>query len=250
MKRSSARLSAVLAFLLVVVCGCGDGSGDAAQASVSEPPPQPPGLDVTYQWVGNPVFDPLSPEGTFVRAYVESFILAQEGKSTSWAYPGFVNASPPGVEDQVRQIPSQSEAGGLVGTSTFSLLSREDTGPQTRLVLCEFGYQSTRDRSHGGWFTTPIQSWTTVISFDRSGAAPPSGQKGSARRPDRNVFGEWRVEEFEHLAIGDRYRSEMEGCNRQPLPSGVPEPDSVEGEGSTPKPPARQFPGWQNSRTD
>lgn len=62
----------------------------------------------------------MSAEGTFVRACVESFVMADEGESVEWGYPGFRDASPRNIDDQVREVPSEVAVTGLVGTSVFS----------------------------------------------------------------------------------------------------------------------------------
>lgn len=218
---------------------------EASPGSATRDEGLPPGFDVTFRWPANDRFDPMSAEGTFIRAYVESFYLAQEGQSLSWAYPGFVDASPSDTEAKVRALPSQSASSKLVGTSTFSVLSRLQRGNRTRVVLCEFGYHSSVDSSGAKrWRTHPKSSLASIIEFSRLGQAPPAGQRGIARRPDSDVFGDWKVDDFEFLASAGGFPEEAEGCNAEPLPSGVPAEAEVRGSGPMPRSPQPQDPGW------
>lgn len=90
----------------------------------------------------------------------------------------------------------------------------------------------------------PKYSWTTIISFMREGVAPPAAQRGRARKPSINVFGDWKVTEFEYFAVGEEHHREMEGCNAGPRPAGVPPEEKLRGTGPTPRPPEPPSPGW------
>lgn len=239
----------VLLLVAAVCANCGvSGTVDTASETsrADRPPGLPPGFDVTFRWVADDVFDPLSAEGTFVRAYVESFLIANSGESMAWAFPGFLEASPQGIENEVLEVSSQAATNKLVGTSVFSALNRVDEGQLTRIVLCEFGFKSSLDyTSHGSfWRTYPRYSWTTVIEFSRSGKAPPAVQRGDARRPSADVFGDWKVADFEYLAVGDEYHPDMAGCNAKPRPAGVPPEAELRGIEPTPRPPEPPSPGW------
>ncbi len=209
----------------------------------------PPGFDVTFRWVAGEKFDPLAAEGTFVRGFVESFYVAREGNSTSWAYPGFLEAAPDGFASSVLRPNSASAGRELVGTSTFSVLRRDDRGSMTRLVLCEFGYASspTGANSTGLWETYAKSSLVSIIEFDRIGQSPPPRQRGSARRPQNDVFGGWRVLDFEFVANGPEFHREMAGCDSLPRPEGVPPESEVRGSSAVPRAPEQQNPGWPMS---
>ena len=235
---------AVMMALAISSCGSSD-SPDVGVTTPAHSAVRPPGFDVTFRWVGNDEFDPLSAEGTFVRAYVESFYLAREGQSTKWAYPGFVNASAPGIEQRVRAIPSESAEGGLVGTSVFVASRRERLGPQDQIVLCEYGYASSDNSGGAGaWTTYPKSAVPSVITFTRSGQAPPARQRGAAREARLDVFGGWRADHFEFAAVGRDNSAELEICRTHPVPEGVLPEDAVRGIGPTPRPPEPPSPGW------
>lgn len=240
-------MSLLLVALVCANCG-GPGNGDTTSATSGADRGRdlPPGFDVTFRWTADDQFDPLSAEGTFVRAYVESFVIANSGQSMSWAFPGFLEASPQGIEKEVLEVSSEVATNQLIGTSVFSALSRKNRGQLTRVVLCEFGFKSSLDyTSHGSfWRTYPRYSWATVIEFTRSGKEPPARQRGDARRPSDNVFGDWKVTDFEYLAVGKEYYPEMEGCDAKPRPAGVPPEEELRGTGPTPRPPEPPTPGW------
>ena len=99
---TAALATALMVAVLISSCDSED-SPEVAPPSPARAAELPPGFDVTFRWTVNDNFDPLSAEGTFVRAYVESFYLANEGQSTKWAYPGFVSASPTDIEQRVRE---------------------------------------------------------------------------------------------------------------------------------------------------
>ncbi|MDS1113659.1 hypothetical protein RD149_07755 [Gordonia westfalica] len=209
----------------------------------------PPGFDVTFRWVSNGEFDPLTGEGTFVRAFVESFYTAREANSISWAFPGFLEAAPDGFSSMVLRPNYGTGGRELVGTSTFSVLSRDERDSRIRFVLCEFGYASTPTgaSSTGIWETYAKNSLVSIIEFDRTGQAPPPRQRGSGRRAQNNVFGGWRVLDFEFVATGSEYHLEMAGCNSLPRPEGVPQESDVRGSGAIPRAPEQQDPGWPKS---
>lgn len=245
--RFASQLAVVTALAVAVpISSCGTND---SPVETTKPPSQnvvrPPGFDVTFRWVGNEIFDPLSAEGTFVRAYVESFYLANEGQSTKWAYPGFVSASAAGIEQRVRRVPSESAEGGLAGTSVFVVANREQVGLRTRMTLCEFGYASSDNSGGAGaWTTYPKSAVPSLITFTRSGQAPPARQRGAAREAQEDVFGGWRVDEFEFVAVGREFSSELERCQAHPVPAGVPPEEELRGTGPTPRPPEPPTPGW------
>ena len=241
---TAALATALMVAVLISSCDSED-SPEVAPPSPARAAELPPGFDVTFRWTVNDNFDPLSAEGTFVRAYVASFYLANEGQSTKWAYPGFVSASPTDIEQRVREIPSESAEGGLAGTSVFVVASREQMGSQTRIVLCEFGYASSNNSGGTGvWTTYPKSAVPSVISFTRPGQAPPARQRGAAREAQKDVFGGWRAEEFEFVAVGREFSSELEQCQAHPVPEGIPLEEELRGMGPTPRPPEPPSPGW------
>ncbi len=243
-------VAVIVVAMTLVLASCSekptDNAYDAAPSISTQMQDRPPGFDVTFRWLGNDDLNLFSPMGTFVRAYVESFYLANEGQSTAWGYPGFIDASTPDIRDRVRDLPSESADGGLVGTSVFVAASREDRGDRTRFILCEYGFASSGGFGGRGVWTNYVKSAVpTVIGLRRSGQVPPADQRGAVRGPQRSVFGGWHVDEFEFIAVGGRFSAEMEICRTQPIPEGVVSEDFVPGQrSSSPRPPEPQYPGW------
>ena len=191
----------------------------------------------------------MSAEGTFVRAYTESFELAFEEQSTEWGYPGFVDASPKGIDEQVTEVVSNSATRKVVNTVFYRPLRRVDNGATSRLILCRSESQSIEQRSPSSdseWRKIGKPwGYPVAIEFTRSANGspppPPEKQQGSRRSPSHSVFGDWRVTYYDRLGVGPENRADIVACDALP-----PNPDlpavGVE-EGSQPWPTLPPSPG-------
>ncbi len=240
----------VIAVLFVAGCGVTPSPAEQPTSSSSAVPPGkrlPPDLDMSFRWVPTNVLDLASPEGTFVRAYTESFELAFEGQSMEWGYPGFAAASPPGTDERIRLVASNSQTSRVVNTLFLSPLRREDTADRSRLTICRSELLSIEQRSDGGgiqWRNIG-DPWAFPISieFIRSGEKlPPADQHGSQITPSKSMFGSWKVSFFDRLGMGRENRADHIACNALP-----PNPDlprvGVE-TGPEPWPILPPSPGW------
>ncbi|GAC00097.1 hypothetical protein GONAM_12_00520 [Gordonia namibiensis NBRC 108229] len=207
----------------------------------------PPNLDISFRWAPAESLDLMSAEGTFVRAYTESFELAFEGQSTEWGYPGFVDASPEGIDEQVTKVMSNSATRKVVNTVFYRPLRRVDNGATSRLILCRSESQSINQRSpsRDSVWKKIGEPWgyPVTIEFTRSeGGSPPAKQEGTRRAPSHSVFGDWRVIFYDRLGVGPENRADIVACDALP-----PNPDlpvvGVE-EGSQPWPTLPPSPGW------
>ncbi len=84
----------LVAILPILVTGCGVLPNSATDSEVSHTTKSPiaadmpPNLNASFRWVPADALDLMSAEGTFVRAYTESFELAFQGQSADWGgYP-------------------------------------------------------------------------------------------------------------------------------------------------------------------
>ncbi|WP_143695336.1 hypothetical protein [Williamsia sp. 1135] len=236
---SATTLRALNLLVLLTLAACGS-------ATIPSPPTtpsttehqQPRGIDQSFRWITTPEFDPLSSEGTFVRAYVESYELARDGIGTGWGYPGFADASPPDIDMMLKL-----DQLGLSFTSTryYRMLSRQSDSISTRITLCRYGESSIRQEDgweHGAWPPQPV-----LIAFDTGGSPPPEGERGRFRAPTTDVFGDWKVTEFDLLAddiAGQPTLSQQCDDNLTGLPTLPAEPYPR----AEPVPPLPPSPGW------
>lgn len=204
---------------------------------------QPRGIDLTFHWMTTPEFDPLSPEGTFVRAYVESYELARDGIGTEWGYPGFADASPPNIENMLKT----NQLGVYYRATQFYRLLHRLSGPSTTTItLCRYGEGTVF--SNGAWWHSSWEPIPIRITFTTAGAPPPAGERGSRRAPALNVFGGWKTTSFE-LFPSDSYDvlpSLIQQCQDDtrglpPLPPNKPQKQPAP---FSPLPPS---PGWPDA---
>lgn len=68
-RRLAATVVAALVALGVAGCGSSPNAETPKTTAIEQAWEQPPGMDVTFQWVPGAMLDPLSSEGTFIRTY-------------------------------------------------------------------------------------------------------------------------------------------------------------------------------------
>ncbi|WAC54827.1 hypothetical protein [Gordonia sp. SL306] len=229
---------------MVVICGCGGSPAVTGEAAPRVNEHVPADLDITFRWLPGPVLDLFGPEGTFVRAYIESFELADAGRSTTWGYHGFVAASPSNIDSMIAAYPpdvSPDQPG--VGTAIFTGLRRVDDGDWTRIVLCRHGFRSVRDDAGNGssWTSRTDAPRPVEVDFRRVGAGPPNVKSGTQRTPDGAVFGDWRATRVDFAAIYPTPTADQNACAAM-VSSGVPQRAPTHG--GQPWPSLAPSPGW------
>ncbi|MYR06163.1 hypothetical protein GTV32_07490 [Gordonia sp. SID5947] len=229
---------------MVLICGCGGSPGVPVGPEPGTAEHGPAELDITFRWMPSPVFGLFGPEGTFVRAYIESFELADAGRSTTWGYHGFVAASPSNIDSMIAAYPPDvsSERPG-VGTAIFTGLRRVDDGNWTRIVLCRHGYRSVRDDRASGssWTSRSDPPRPVEIDFRRVGAGPPDVRSGTNRTPDGDMFGDWRTTRLDFAAIYPTPTGDQNACATM-TPPGVPQ--RAPAHSRQPWPTMAPSPGW------
>ncbi|MEE3852087.1 hypothetical protein VZC37_17220 [Gordonia sp. LSe1-13] len=241
--RIAAATAAVVAALAIGGCA---GSAQTPTPEPASPPPEniPASFDVTFRWLTGGVFDVFGQEGTFVRAFVESFELANAGRSAEWGYRGFEDAAPSNIGQMVEFYPSETtETNPGVGTAFFTGLRRVDEADWTRIVLCRYGYRSIKV-SDGEWSIRLDAPRPVEIDFRRSGVLPPSNTRGTARTPDGDVFGDWHVTRYDFAAVYPRTTADEHACAAA-APAEVP--SRLPGQTDSPWPPMAPNPGWWTS---
>ncbi|MEO9328239.1 hypothetical protein [Gordonia aurantiaca] len=224
---------------LTVLVGSSD-PGTRHSAHPVQDEHMPPGLDITFRWPSTPVLDPQSSEGTFVRAWVESFELATAGASPVWGYPGFVEASPSNIDQMITAYPTEvTPDRRQVGTAFYTGLRRVDDVDRTRIILCRHGYRSVQHA--GRWaigFDTPRP---VEIDIRRVGDEPNAAPRGGERTPGTDVFGGWYTSRYDFAALYPTPTADQKACDAT-TPAALPR--WLPAEGDQPWPTAPSVPGW------
>jgi hypothetical protein len=136
----------------------------------------------------------MSPEGTYVRASIESLDVSAVNGNADAASPGFwaslTGAAKEKAEDFFTMGPAQPE----YGIKRYEVLSTVGDGRSSTVTVCSYNQQvghkgiDTSTYEFGG--TGPFSS---VITFEKAGAAPPANQSGPETLALRPVFGSWRT---------------------------------------------------------
>ncbi|MFE0749273.1 hypothetical protein [Gordonia sp. NPDC058843] len=219
------RLTAILAALVVAAglaaCATGPDATESAPAPRSvDDSHLPPGFDTTFHWTATGVLDPQTAEGTFVRAFTESFELANAGRSARWGYPGFAEAAPSNIDEMVTAYPAAlSTSGREVGTAFYRALRRVDDNGWARIVLCRHGYRSVQ---HGGEWTVGFDTPRPVeIDIRRVGDDPAAAPRGGERTPGADVFGGWFTSRYDFAALYPTPTADQKACAAM-SPEGMP----------------------------
>lgn len=178
-----------------------------------EPAPSPPEPVIQYnvRWISNPAVDLMSPEGTFVRALVESFQGARDSYKAGaesladGGFPGFDHVYQAVYGKQRDNEPgtgwwSTAKPGGgyLVGTQYYEIVSMRRDGDKMTAYVCKYGSMIASRGPDGKYFSNGSATIGDgdLYSFgpDPTVAAqhtPLANQRGAARKPADNVFGTW-----------------------------------------------------------
>lgn len=183
----------------------------------------------TRSWIPNPTADLMSPEGTFIRAFVESWEAAQiapgDGIDAIQAggYPGFDHA--------LNNAWKPEEIGGTVrlqnisvGTLYREIVELRHVGDQYTAGVCTYPslladqlpdgqYKSngSAELGRGEWITFGPDPKLA----DGQQHSPMANQKGGAKRPVDNVFGTWVTTRVDIAA------TDLPQCNK--LAPGTPD---------------------------
>lgn len=201
------RVGVVGAVVTVLVSGCTHHS-PATSTSASTQSTQETD-SVTNRWIDNPSIDLMSPEGTFIRAAVESFrainiaVVLHDGWEAinQIGYPGFAHAFN-NIRPADNFVNSARAGATVAGTDYFEVVELTRDGDMYTVGYCEYNslvaqrfysgpYESRGSRvfATGHWLTFGPDP---KLAGEQQ-HSPPSGQKGAARRPTDNVFGTWVI---------------------------------------------------------
>lgn len=204
----------------------------------------------TIRWIPNSVADLMSPEGTFIRASIESWRAAQTARGEgveairSGGYPGFEHA--------FNNAWKPEEVGGTVrlrdtgvGTLYYEIVELRHEDDHYTAGVCTYPSQTASQQADGQFISNGSADlgygWRLTFGPDRklSGETqhpPLSNQKGAAKRPVDNVFGTWVILQSDPSA------TDLPQCNKLApgTPTNWPKP-YVRADSPPTLPPA---PGW------
>lgn len=223
-KHSLASLRFIPLILLIVLAGCSRGTAPHP----SPPPPKIPWTGLLAQdravWSAEPGIDLLNGPAVVVRAYLESWRVAQATGDPGEVYPGFDQAVPPNVPGGpenphsvdapasarfLRPTPSTPAPHPVVGTERFHILRIGVLDRRVTAVVCDwsmftrawdlgdgkYGYDGPGDLGDG-----IAMSWVAMDAPASDPEPPLPPQRGPAPAPTNNVFDGWRV--VGHLGDG------------------------------------------------
>lgn len=193
----------------------------------------------------------MSPEGTFIRAAIESWRAAQTGQGhgmdaiKAGGYPGFDHA--------FNNIWKPEEVGGtvrfkqpIVGTVYEEIVALTRDGDRYKAGVCTYTSQSASQLENGKYSGPGLKpsaggDWLTFGPDPKLAAdqqhPPLAHQKGPAQRPTDNVFGTWVLFDY-----GPPTDGTLPQCNKfaPGTPTDLPNPREV----SDPPPTLPPDPGW------
>ncbi|WP_454792556.1 hypothetical protein [Mycolicibacterium lutetiense] len=214
-------------------------------------------LQYSNRWIQNPAIDLMSPEGTFVRAAVESIDRVGYGRGTGIAaiadagYPGFAHAFNNVSDPDIFGQPGGKDRDEL-GTMYWEVVATHRNGDLIEVGVCNYGsmtvgkvyggYQSSGRRLPSGiarWITFgPDQALPSIKQV-----SPPSNQRGSRRTPIGNVFGTWVLTDYKVLGAD----IELPQCGNTLAPGTPPDAPNDYFIQPEPLPTLPPDPGWPES---
>ncbi|SKR60587.1 hypothetical protein [Mycobacteroides abscessus] len=204
----------------------------------------------TRRWIPNSAVDLMSPEGTFIRATIESWEAAQSGPGRGMdairagGYPGFDHA--------LNNVRKPESVGGTVrfpnvgvGTLYREIVEFRRDGDKYTAGICTYPSQAAAQQPDGQYISNGSDDlgygWWLTFGPDPKLAAqqqhsPLSNQRGPARRPVDNVFGTWVILDTNPSA------TDLPQCNK--LAPGTPDNWPKPYVRSAPPPTLPNDPGW------
>lgn len=220
----------VAAALVCASSGCASGtspkSGNAEQASARA------GSGYTYRWLPNPSVDLMSPEGTFIRAVIESQDLAQ------WSDKKYLDAYQDGYPgySHVAKMPLAPFLGGvapegkkMAGTAFYEVIGLERTPTGYIAKLCHYISRASGQDQAGNYYEPRGLGSGSTLTFGPDPyfapapqQAPLANQKGPARKPTQDVFGTWTVTDM--AAVADKFPECLKLAPGTPVHQSLPAP--------------------------
>ncbi|CRZ17836.1 hypothetical protein [Mycolicibacterium neworleansense] len=246
--------------LTVITTGCTQPEPSAPNTSstTSSVPTADDILQYSNRWIQNPNIDLMSPEGTFVRAAVESLDRVGYGRGSGIkaiedaGYPGFSHAFNNVKDPDIFGLPGGKDR-DQVGTMYWEVVATHRNGDLVTAGVCAYGSMVAAKEYGGGYRSSGRQlpaGSARWITFGPDQAlpgtqqvAPPSNQRGPRRTPKVNVFGTWVITDYKVLGA-DTDLPQCSSTLAPGTPPGAPNDYFVQPE---PLPTLPPDPGWPES---
>lgn len=241
------RLSVAIA-AVAVLAACSPPAPHEQQPAPSPPDPRAR-TQYTVVWSDAAGLNLLSPEGTYLRASVESLRLAAGNGDRAAAYPGFWESLSGAAKAYADGFYELGPDDPLRGVARFEIVSVTGRDQGFEAGVCIYERQlGTEQDGHFVFARQGSHHWK--LSVQRAGRqAPPAPQVGPEPAPPTPVFGSWRTVGWSRPAAG-----ETDPCQGRPTPGVAPESWPALMPGSRPfvtdsPPEAPSFPGWSSNVT-
>jgi hypothetical protein len=173
--------------------------------------------DLRYQWNAAPEVDVETGVAVVVRAYLESWFLAQSMGSLDYAYPGFTRAVEGSDPDaNVRPNVNYSLAKALIGNARYHILSLVHGDDGVVATVCNYNYSVATEVDDGkyesvarrlGWRPQGIHVERIILSAGGNDSEQLPPQVGTSPAPSQDVFGSWRITRHLFVTDGSELRS-------------------------------------------
>ncbi|MCS3876972.1 hypothetical protein M2359_000601 [Gordonia amarae] len=188
--RSLARAANYLAAAVVVLAAAPGCSNEAPPYDATDPRTQRTADDYPMVWIENPALDLTSSDGTFIRGFLESWLLSVRiGKKGN--FPGFSTAYGESLTISLNYGPFYSEPFvSYLWPAPYTDLSslEERSEPASRPVGVAVVCMTTDPLEN--------QGYEFSFTYERSGRLPVSHQAGPRSTPRSKIFGDWKLIEL------------------------------------------------------
>lgn len=200
----------------------------------------------SFVWHPNVHADLASSEGTFLRAYTESAILAYNRYQAAAGYPGFEDATDWPIQDFLSESFDLDGNNGEVsinGTQDMHVVRLDRQSEQVTANICvDERRMSIQSRKGGRWRLEgdrelAIREYS--VTFSTVGKAPPAGLEGGPNAPNQPIFGQWKAKSFDYLADFGTVCNDLFGI----APNAHGDAITIPG----PLDPAHPEPGWPDA---
>jgi hypothetical protein len=240
---------------MVLLAGCSTSTPVATPVASPGMPDPRARSHFTVVWSDSAGLDLLSPEGTYIRASVESMRLSAGNANRDAAYPGFWATVTGSAQEYVQSFLELGPDDSLYGVSRYEVIDVARERGRFVAGLCIFERQlgiENLDPATGqpdGRFTfSRMGSYYWRLVVETSGdTAPPADQRGRDAFPESRVFGSWRTVQWARPGPG-----ESNPCEGRAMPGVEPGSWPELMPGSRPYltdtlPVAPNDPGWSNA---
>lgn len=236
--RKSATTIAATAATIAAIASCSSPSDKSPDAA----PFKTEGFHASQQWTPTNSLDLKSAEGTFVRAFFDSFARIREDEDTTvQSIPGLVTAldesSISAIDTVVRADRSETPSPLQVGVVTRAVTSARTVGRLTLVSVCEVR-KNSKIRI-GSDSLARMSQRTLSLLLEKTGSnPPPTDQSGPRNFPITNVFGSWKAQ---YPGAWDYGYDNKDVDNCDAFANSIPTEPFIDETDLVPAPPS---PGW------